>query len=197
MAGLALQLRGPAAFHLVSSAGGLFEGQRHVDAASLPKPLRPYGAAKLRQEGLLLGLQGVAPRIYRPASLYGTPRPSGRAGLIATLLENARLNRVTTISGDAGTLRDYVLVDDAARFIARQVHEGGALSRALLASGKPSSIAEVLSAVAARIGRQPYVRYTTQRSNALDMSYRASALPPGWSPADLRTGIARAAGRQH
>ncbi len=195
--GLALRLGGLPAFHLVSSAGGLFEGQRHVDAASRPKPLRPYGAAKLQQEETLLELPGLAARIYRPASLYGVPRPGVRAGLIATLLENARLNRVTTISGNAGTLRDYVLVDDAGRFIARQVHEGGALGEALLASARPSSIAEVLTATAAQIGRQPYVRYTTQRSNALDMSYRASALPPGWSPTDLRTGIAYVAGRQH
>src|ERR1700686_3561267 len=43
----------PTSFHLVSSAGGLFEGQRHVTLQSPPRPRRPYGYLKLRQEELL------------------------------------------------------------------------------------------------------------------------------------------------
>ena len=41
-------------FHCVSSAGGLFEGQRVIRKTSSPTPIRPYGNLKKRQEDFLL-----------------------------------------------------------------------------------------------------------------------------------------------
>ena len=41
-------------FHLLSSAGALFEGQINVDENTKILPLRPYGYAKHRQENFLL-----------------------------------------------------------------------------------------------------------------------------------------------
>ena len=40
-------------FFLMSSIGGLFEGQALINSESNPKPLRPYGKLKLSQEGYL------------------------------------------------------------------------------------------------------------------------------------------------
>ena len=37
-------------FHMMSSAGGLFEGQRFVEKQTVPAPRRPYGHLKLEQE---------------------------------------------------------------------------------------------------------------------------------------------------
>ena len=44
----------PSTMVLLSSAGGLFEGQRGVTIDSRPAPSRPYGHLKLAQEQLLL-----------------------------------------------------------------------------------------------------------------------------------------------
>ena len=52
LSGFRVFRRGPL-FFLVSSAGGLFEGQRNVGDRSQPSPMRPYGFLKLRQEKLL------------------------------------------------------------------------------------------------------------------------------------------------
>ena len=40
----------PVDFHMMSSAGGLFESQTHCSEHSIPRPLRPYGTGKLMQE---------------------------------------------------------------------------------------------------------------------------------------------------
>lgn len=37
----------PVDFHMMSSAGGLFESQTHCSEHSIPRPLRPYGTGKL------------------------------------------------------------------------------------------------------------------------------------------------------
>jgi UDP-glucose 4-epimerase len=43
----------PVDFHMMSSAGGLFESQTHCSEHSIPRPLRPYGTGKLMQERAL------------------------------------------------------------------------------------------------------------------------------------------------
>ena len=59
-------------FHLLSSLGGLFEGQTNVTSASQAAPHRPYGFAKLRQEQALNALDpSIGKYVYRPSSAYG------------------------------------------------------------------------------------------------------------------------------
>ncbi len=59
----------PTSFHLLSSAGGLFEGSGLVTSQSAPAPQRPYGELKLRQEQAL-GERSLLARIYRPTTVY-------------------------------------------------------------------------------------------------------------------------------
>lgn len=194
--GFAKDHGGCRAFHLVSSAGGLFEGQRYVDAGSVPRPLRPYGEAKLRQEQLLHAATEFPSHIYRPSSVYGMPNPGVRSGLITTIVENVRSNSVTTIFGSADTLRDYVHAEDVGRYVAARVHGQDAPPVSLLASSRPASIGQVLSIIARLMQRPSYVRYANRRLNSLDMTYRQSALPSDWRPIDLEAGIARLIGLQ-
>lgn len=60
-------------FHLVSSAGGMFEGIRMVSAADLPEGRRAYAQNKIKQEefadSALKADTGL--HIYRPSSVYG------------------------------------------------------------------------------------------------------------------------------
>ena len=51
--------------HFISSAGGLFEGQRVVTKNSIPDPVRPYGKLKLAQEQLLEKLKRFIHIMYR------------------------------------------------------------------------------------------------------------------------------------
>ncbi|MDP3898196.1 MAG: NAD-dependent epimerase/dehydratase family protein [Mesorhizobium sp.] len=182
-------------FHLVSSAGGLFEGQRLVGTDSKPDPQRPYGAVKLEQERRLLALPGeTAVSIYRPSSVYGY-KSGGRAGLISTLVGNAINNRTTRIFGDLNTLRDYVFVQDVGRFIAGKVVEnrvspdaGGARTY-LLASGKPTSMHEIVRLIESKLQRRLFLKFDAAPSNARHMSFRPSALPTDWSPTPPSFGV--------
>lgn len=175
-------------FHLVSSFGGLFEGQRVVGRGSAPRPRRPYGELKLRQEERLAAATGLARRVvYRMSSVYG-PAPAGqRRGLIPSLVADACARRVSHIGGRPSTLRDYLWAGDAGRFVARQVRERRGDAVHLLGSGKPSSIGEIVQRVESALGRRLYLQYSTSPGNPRDISLAPSALPAGFVPRHLET----------
>lgn len=177
--------------HLISSAGGLFEGQRHVDTASVPRPLRPYGEAKLAQEKSLEALRPqMTAHVYRPSSVYGFGVRGARAGLLNTLVENSKLGRTTRIFGGLDTLRDYVLSTDVGTFIARKITMPEETSQTfLLASGKPTSIFEMIRLVREVIGQPLKIKLDVQPSHDHHISFRPGGLPSGWRPTDLETGI--------
>ena len=95
-------------FHFISSAGGLFEGQRAVDFNSAPAPLRPYGRLKLAQEeALSSSFDSGELACYRPSSVYGPMvalpaearhpihtkkkgNNASRAGLVSPLMPQSR-----------------------------------------------------------------------------------------------------------
>lgn len=178
-------------FHLVSSAGGLFEGKTHVGADTEPAPLRPYGAAKLQQEQLVHTLEGAAEvLIYRPASIYGFER-GARRGLFATLVANALANRTTLINGLERTLRDYVYAGDVGRYVASKVLGGPSGGTTfLLASGKPTSMFEVIALIERLLARRMYRRFEPQATNALNLSFAQSGLPADWATTPLAEGLA-------
>jgi nucleoside-diphosphate-sugar epimerase len=183
------------AFHLVSSAGGLYNGQRTVDASTRPLPTNPYGRAKVEQEMRLHRILPHARRlIYRPSSVYGFSGFGTRVGLITALIQNAMLHRTSRIYGSLQTVRDYVLNADVGDFIADQVAGPDKPSETfILASGKPSGIFEILQKVGRVIGIRPYCNFENVRSNADDMSFARSVLPPSFRPTDLETGIRQTA----
>ena len=182
-----------ARFHLVSSAGGLFEGQRRVDARSTPAPQRPYGALKLEQERLLMA-SGLDGRIYRLSSVYGSARPGQRIGLIWMLLVNGICHRVTAINGRMDTLRDFILVDDVADFLAGAILDrdaGNTGPPVLLVHGRPSSIWEVQRLVESVVAHRVYVSYSLVPENSADTTFAATGLPPHWHPSDLASNVRR------
>lgn len=177
--------------HMTSSGGGLFEGRKFVDCQSIPAPQRPYGALKLQQEQRARKISsGVIPLIYRPSSVYGFSGPAGRAGLVATLIRNATRYQTSRIFGRLDTVRDYVLANDIGSFMAQRIDQFSEKPQHfLLASGRATAMCEVLDIVRRAVGRPLYVSMDTAPSNANDISYRKSALPDGWFPTDLETGI--------
>lgn len=177
--------------HLLSSAGGLFEGQRNVTLSTPPAPKRCYGMLKLRQEQVLSQVAEVARIVYRPSSVYGFSGPGKRMGLIPTLLANGARYQVSTIYGAPDTLRDYVSVQDAAQFMARQVEGAQGGSRTMiLASARPTSLSEVLCAVETTLKRKIFIAYRGDAScNTAHITFSPHALPPGWRPCGIDVGI--------
>tara|TARA_R110002072_G_scaffold205338_1_gene363256 strand:- start:1611 stop:2567 length:957 start_codon:yes stop_codon:yes gene_type:complete len=180
----------PTSFHLLSSAGGLFEGSGLVTSQSAPAPQRPYGELKLRQEQAL-GERSLLARIYRPTTVYGFLHPRHRQGLIQTLLLRAIRHQVTQIYGGLATLRDFVYSEDVGEFVARQVlsESPSPTDTFLLGSGKPSSIFEVRRIVERLLGRKVYVSVRSTPTNSANLTYHSSAFPERWTPSELQTGI--------
>ena len=186
----------PVDFHLMSSAGGLFENQTHCDRNSTPAPLRPYGVGKLHQEQLLRQAAGLDRcRIYRPSSVYGITR-SRRVGLITALISNALRGRTTRIFGNPNTLRDYVLVEDIGNYLAQKIlkpDHGPAVETLLLANGRSASIFEVIERIRERTDRPLLLQFDPHPANVSNMSFLPSALPTDWQATSLASGIARIA----
>lgn len=178
-------------FHLISSAGGLFEGQRLVNRNSKPKPMRPYGIAKLQQEDLLRELPAnILCSIYRPSSVYGRSLRGGRSGLISVLADNALRHRISHIYGNINTLRDYVFVGDIGKFItSRLFQEGVAAGNFVLASSKPTTIAEIIQTIERAIICRLKIRFDNQAWNADHISFSSEVLPMDWQPTSLETGV--------
>lgn len=180
-------------FHMLSSAGGLFEGQTGVGMDTEPVPRRPYGRLKLSQERYLELFSGVlSVQIYRPSSVYGRAGAGARMGLIASLIKNTLERRTTRIIGNMSTLRDYVFNDDIGRFIARNLDnpkpEPGC-STSMLASGIPTSIHSIVKLVESATRNRAYLHFLDATLNSLNNSYLPSALPQNFHPTDLETSI--------
>jgi UDP-glucose 4-epimerase len=183
------------AFHLISSAGGLFEGQKHVDRTSLPHPLNPYSRAKLQQEQMLSRLPAqVRKTIYRLSTVYGFSGKGVRFGLVNTLIQNSIRRQPSHIFGNALTIRDYVLVSDVGKFVANRLQDIDARSRILtLASGKPTTIFEMLNRIENIIGRKCFYSFDNVSTNTTDISFSPAILPEFWFPTDLDTGLRQTA----
>lgn len=177
------------ALHITSSAGGLFEGQCRVGLNTSPLPKRPYGESKLRQEKFIEALEGnVRKFVYRPSSVYGFA-PNARKGLVATLIHNASLRESTKVFGSITTLRDFVYVEDIARFIASRIvfdHEPGTFT---LASAKPTSLGEIIALVGRTLSKHLLIEIDPNPSNSSDNTFLPAILPHDFFATDLRTGI--------
>jgi len=192
---LVARLRGKApshqhALHLVSSAGGLYEGRSIRSPGDPPAPLRPYGRLKLAQEQHAtaeLSEEGVA--IYRPSSVYTAPG-RGRLGLIGALVSNGIAQAQTTITGALDTLRDYVLADDIGAFIADHSTAGvdAQDNRHMLVSGDPASIRHVMTTVESVIRRRLYVR-VAEAWNAQNITFSPVVRARRFRPTPLFVGI--------
>lgn len=187
-------------FHFLSSAGGLYEGQRMVDYESLPAPQRPYGRAKLRQEKLLRACSDrLNVSVYRPSTVYGFNAHTGRQGLVIRLMNSLLNGQTTTIYGRPHTLRDYIMSSDIGGFIAHKVGHvtESNFAEYILASGKPTSLMEIVLLVEEIFQRKALIRYSLDVDNALDNTFRRRCRPDGWIPTDLAYGIKATALQLH
>ena len=188
--------RGPqtVSFHMVSSAGGLFEGVTRVSRDSPVTPRRPYGFMKLQQEDLALRLSTRIPvSIYRVSTVYSSPRPGQRVGLIGELIRNGLDRRPISIYGAMDTLRDYVGNEEVGRHIAQRIMSQQAPGPAIemVIAGQPTPIAAVVDVVQRLIRRKLLVSFE-DAWNARDITFDPSIRAAGFHPEALRVGVSRA-----
>lgn len=179
-------------FTLISSAGGLFEGQRLVNTESKPEPKRPYGHLKLSMERHLKNSDFPTLRIFRPTTVFGFIHDRQRKGLISTLIENGIKGRGSEIFGSVSTLRDYIFVEDIGEYACSRILEHGqeaGLEIKLLSSGKPSTIGEIIYNVESALRTKIYMHYSLSPSNLANITYQQSLWAGGRSPTDLSTAI--------
>ena len=160
-------------FFFLSSAGGLFEGQKNVGQDSQPKPKRPYSVLKLNQENHLLKKHlFLSIEIIRLSTVFTIENFSKRKGLIQVLMENGIKNKITHIVGNESTIRDYICDKDIAHYIIRRILLGKIHQHiSYLISGKPSSIFEIRRSIEKILGKRIYITYSTVKSNAEDISF--------------------------
>ena len=177
----------------ISSAGGLFEGQIACEKDTPPQPIRAYGRGKLKQEVSLLEDAGLGRRlIVRPSSVFGYVA-HGRLGLVSALISAAIQRRDAHIFGAFTTQRDFVFAPDIGRYISFKIFKSpenlNNFDKVIIASGRPSSVFEIIKTVEDVVGVSLYLKINAHPDNALDNTFRSSALPPGFAPTPLRQGI--------
>lgn len=164
-------------FH-ISSAGGLYEGQKCISQDSKPRPMRPYGHLKLEQEKLLTGLDiPIETAIYRPSSVYGPVKRGQRLGLIPSMIRNGLQHRVTYIYARDSTLRDFIWSCDLAHHISSQIlSESVACGIHVLHSGTPVSVGQVRHLVESSLQKRIYIQYDGSYDNSLDITFAGDGL---------------------
>ena len=178
-------------FHLLSSGGGLFEGQTLIEANSIPNPQRPYGKMKLAEEQYLLTHPlGFPVNIYRLSSVYSVDVLDKRKGLMNILMENGINHRVSNIYGQENTIRDYVLDRDIAKFLVKNIFNDEASSEIFcLASGKPSTIFEIRKQIEKILNKRIFLSFSFVKSNAANMSYAYTAIAQGFESENQNTSL--------
>jgi len=177
-------------FQLISSAGGLFEGCGLVEKDTAAQPSRPYGRLKLKMEEIA---ESYFPsiNIYRATSVYGSISERHRSGLITSLIKNAYRLGITEIWGSLSTLRDYVWAEDIGQYVVRRTLLTEALGKKiyLLASGRPTSIHEVMNLVS-RVTQKQILTCFREPKNSSNIVFSSKVMPrQGWYPTALETAV--------
>ena len=176
-------------FVLISSAGGLFEGQTGITKTAEPLPQRPYGHLKLAQENHVKSHKDFDQfALLRLSSVYSISNLRSRMGLISTLVLKSIRQEFMSIYGAEMTLRDYVLDADIGRYIADML-EDPLPGTVFVIDGKPYSIAEIKNMLETVSGKKIYLSYTLTKSNAANMSFCQNIRAKGFLPSDLSTNL--------
>lgn len=174
---------------LISSAGGLYEGQTNVGLSSPPVTKRPYGDLKLEQENYVRDARWIDQHaILRLSSVYTVSNLSSRLGLIPTIVSRAIRQEFVTIFGTEMTLRDYVLDRDIGKYVADHIDKDMP-EEGFIIDGKPYSILEIKGMIEQITGKKVYLRYTLLKSNAANISFSPNIRAANYSPSNLKTNL--------
>lgn len=190
---------------VMMSSGGTVYGpsQMAIISEGHPtNPISPYGVTKLTIEHYahLFGVShGLNYLCLRPSNPYGLGQiPFRGQGFIATALALIEQGKAIPVFGTAGTIRDYLAVEDLAKGIVAAMNHGQLGQTYNIGSGIGRSNADVLSILAPIVAKSGYEVQTEQLparpfdvvTNVLDSSKLTQI--SGWKPEiDFQDGLQR------
>lgn len=134
-----------------ASTGGAILGETlpPVHEEMVPRPLSPYGAAKLAVEGYCSAFgasYGMKPVSLRFSNVYG-PRSFHKGSVVAAFMKRILAGKPVIVYGDGEQTRDYVFVADLCQGIVAGL-TSAAPGVYQLGSGGPLSINGLIAAIA-------------------------------------------------
>ena len=155
-----------------ASSGGTVYGRQPglLDEESRTEPFSPYGIVKRSIESFLQYAEdryGLRYDLYRISNVYGEGMNIQKGlGFINTALELMLRGQTIKIFGDGETLRDYVHVDDVARFLATTVRRGKGKSGVFnVSSNRPLTLNSLISIIREVTGEECDVEYLPARAS--------------------------------
>jgi UDP-glucose 4-epimerase len=158
-----------------ASTGGAIIGEVEppVHEEMLPRPIAPYGAAKLAVEGYCsayAGSYGLRTLSLRFSNVYG-PRSFHKGSVVAAFMKRLLSGEGLTVYGDGGQTRDFVFVGDLCNGIAAAL-DGEATGVVQLGSGRPVTINELIEEIRRVVApRRVDVDYKPARAGEIYATY--------------------------
>lgn len=185
---LARRRPGLLSMFLASSAGGLYAGSAGAPftEATEPRPLAPYGEAKLGMEQsarTFADRAGVPLLIGRIANLYGPGQDLAKPqGLVSQLVRAQIERRPLLIYVPLDTARDYVFVRDAAAMILTGLDRTaaqppGTVTVKIVASGAATTLASIVGELRRITKHRPPIvlgASPTSSYQATDLRFRSA-----------------------
>jgi UDP-glucose 4-epimerase len=139
---------------LLVSSGGVIYGHTNktpIDEEQATNPISPYGITKLAVEKyarMFHTTQGLPIVCVRPGNAYGeTQKPFSGQGFIATAIVSILRGLALNLYGEAGTIRDYIHVEDVAGGIVAALLKGRPGDVYNIGSGEGRSNRDILNAL--------------------------------------------------
>jgi len=129
-------------------------------------PTTPYGIAKLACEHyfrVYQELYGIDYFIFRFFNVYGPNQLPKSGALIPVTLENLAKGREIRLSGGGSMIRDFVFVEDVAKYIIKALNSRYRNDVTNLGTGKGTQIRDVVTLCAKYMGVEPNLKYYPKR----------------------------------
>lgn len=157
-----------------ASTGGaiLGEAPSPVHEEMVPKPLSPYGASKLAQEGYCSAfshLYDMKIANLRFSNVYG-PLSFHKGSVVATFCRALLNNEPISIYGDGSQTRDYVFTEDLCQGIVNAI-ERGVSGVYQLGTGIPTSLNQLVDTLSSVTKRTITPSYLPSRSGEILHTY--------------------------
>ena len=149
-------------FVLASSNAAIGQHPPPTNEAKLPRPVSPYGASKLAGEAYCAGFGGaydIDTIALRFANAYG-PYSGLKTSVVAKFIRLMLRDETLPVYGDGRQTRDFVHVHDVAQGIALAVERPSAAPALQIATGRETSVLELvgqLERVSGRILRREHL----------------------------------------
>ncbi|MBD3345007.1 MAG: NAD-dependent epimerase/dehydratase family protein [Chitinivibrionales bacterium] len=162
---------------LASSNAAVGEKPAAIDERALPRPLSPYGAAKLCGEALCsayANCYGIATTCLRFANAYGK-YSDHKTSVVAKMMKELLKGDDLLIYGDGSQTRDFINAYDIARAIWLSLKRDKGFEIFQVASGKETSITELVDILRRVTGKDATVGHVAPRTGEIKRNYSAIA----------------------